>query len=181
MDWLAALAILIFAARGMREGIVRQVFDLLGWFGGFWSFIVISQWVGAHWQGARPAVVFGVLRWLVATLAGFAVLALFQLWGERIGESVRKSMVGWLDRVGGFVLGAAVGAAVVAAFLVAMLITPWPRQSARVAAAARNTGPLLTGARILLDVDDRFIPGLGGVRHVLGRAIHRARDLSRQS
>ena len=181
MDWLAALAILTLALRGLREGIIRQAFSLLGWFGGFWSFIVVSQWVGAHWQGARPAVVFGVLRWLVATLAGFAVLALFQLWGERIGEAVQKSLGAWLDRAGGFVLGAAVGAAVVAAILVAMLITPWPRGAAGVAAEAHITGPLLAGARYLLNVDDRFIPGLGGVRRVLGRSIHRARVLSRQS
>ena len=142
--------------------------------------MAMSQWVGAHWLGARPAVVFAALRWLVALLAGFAVLALFQLLGERIGASVHKTVLGWLDRLGGFVFGTVSGALVVIAVLVGMLLTPWPRGAARWATEAHLTEPLLTQTRSILSIDDH-IPGLKGVRHVLERASMRARFASRHS
>ena len=161
---------------------MKQAFSLIGWCCGYVSFIAVSQWVGAHWSGARPAAVFAVLRWLVAMLAGFAVLAVFQLAGERIGESVHKTVLGGLDRLGGFLLGVAFGALVIVVVLVAMLLTPWPREAAGWATNAHLTQPLLTKTRSLLAVDDHdHIPGLKGVRHALDRASLKARLASRHS
>lgn len=181
MDWLAGLVVLLFAWRGIRDGTVRQIFSVLGWCGGIWSLIVVSQWVGAHWLGARPAVVFGALRWLVALLAALAVVALFHLCGEKLGQAVQKSKVVWLDRLGGLVLGTAMGVCFVTAAVVAMLIMPWPRDAARSAAAARVTTPVLFAARWVLLDNERWVPVGDGVRKVLTDASHRARILSRQS
>ena len=181
LDWVALLVVLLFALRGFREGIIRQAFGLLGWFCGFMSFMAVSQWVGAHWIGARPVVVFGVLRWLVALLAGFAVVAIFQILGERIGDAAQKSMAVWADRIGGFVFGIGIGLLVVIAVLSGMLLTPWPRSAARWAAEARVTSPLLATAQRLLAVDDRYVPGLKSVRRTLNEASRRARVPSRQS
>jgi hypothetical protein len=144
--------------------------------------MAVSQWVGAHWVGARPAAVFTVLRWLVAMLAGFAVLAILQLMGERIGEGVHKTALGLLDRLGGFVLGTAFGAFFLVAVLVGMLLTPWPREAARWAREAQVTQPLLAKTRSILTVDDHdHIPGLKGVRRALDRASLRARLAPRHS
>ena len=137
------------------------------------SLMAVSQWVGAHWQGARPAVVFGLLRWIVALLAGFAVAAIFELIGERAGEGVRKSPAGPLDRAFGIVMGVVLGAVFLVAVLVGMLLTPWPREAGRAAAEARVTPRLLAGARNILIVD-RYVPGLGGVRRALDEASRRA-------
>lgn len=180
MDWGALLVVLLFALRGFREGVIRQLFTLLGWTCGLVSLIAVSQWVGAHWQGARPSAVFGVLRWLVALLAGFAVVAIFQLIGERIGDAVQKSVVVWLDRLGGLVFGAGLGTAAVVAVLVGMLLTPWPREAARIAAGAHFTRPLLAVTRSLLSVD-RFFPGLSGLRRAVDDAARRSLLPSRQS
>ncbi|MEO5617135.1 MAG: CvpA family protein [Candidatus Eisenbacteria bacterium] len=180
MDWAAILMVLIFALRGFHQGIIRQLFDLLGWIGGIWSLVVVSQWVGAHWQGARPAVVFGALGWLVSLLAALAVKALFQWWGERLGRDPEKSGGGFPDRIVGMALGAGIGLALVAALVVGMLLMAWPRDVARAAARAHVTGSLLAGGRTVLNVDDRLIPGAGALRRVLDEAARRARIL-RQS
>jgi len=152
----------------------------VGWLCGYVSFMAVSQWVGAHWSGARPAAVFAVLRWLVAMLSGLAVLAIFQIVGERIGEGVHKTVLGPLDRFGGLLLGALYGAFVVVVALVVMLLTPWPREAARWATDARVTPLLLQQTQHILAFDDH-IPGLQGVRHALDRASSRARLASRHS
>lgn len=182
MDWVALLALLAFALQGIREGAVRQAFSLIGWCCGYVSFIAVSQWVGAHWSGARPAAVFAVLRWLVAMLAGFAVLAVFQILGERIADGIHKTALGGLDRIGGLVLGVASGALVLVVMLVGMLLTPWPREAAGWATEARCTKPLLTKTRYLLAVDEHdHIPGMKGVRHALDRASLKAHLAPRHS
>ena len=170
----------MFALQGIREGAIRQASSLLGWICGYVSFIAVSQWVGAHWVGARPAVVFAVLRWLVALLTGFAVLAIFQLIGERWAESVRDSAFGGLDRLAGFFLGILAGAFVLVLVLIGLLLTPWPREAARWATEAHITEPLLSNTRHLLANDDH-IPGLKGVRTALDRASLRARFAPRHS
>ncbi len=142
--------------------------------------MAVSQWVGAHWSGARPAVVFAVLRWLVALLAGCAVLAVFQIVGERIGEGLHKTLLGPLDRFGGLLVGALSGAFVVVIALVVLLLTPWPREAALWAKEARITPPLLSQTRNILAFDDH-IPGLKGVRHAVDRASLRARFAPRHS
>lgn len=182
MDWVALLALLAFALQGIREGAVKQAFALIGWGCGYVSFIAVSQWVGAHWSGARPAAVFAVLRWLVAMLAGFAVLAVFQIVGERLAEGVHRSALGAVDRLGGFLLGIAFGALVLVVMLVGMLLTPWPREAAGWATEARLTQPLLTKTRSILAVDEHdHIPGMKGVRHALDRASLKARLAPRHS
>ncbi|MGH7742030.1 MAG: CvpA family protein, partial [Candidatus Eiseniibacteriota bacterium] len=112
----------------MFRGSVLQVFSLLGLAAGIWTAVLVSQWVGAHWQSARPAVVFLVLRWLVAVLAALAVSSLVVWWGEMLAGAVQQSPVGWLDRAMGFVVGATFGTSVAALILLAAIRVPWPSQ-----------------------------------------------------
>lgn len=172
---------LLFALRGFFQGTLRQIVDLIGWVLGIGCCISVSRWVGAYWHGARPVVIFAVLGWLVAVLAGLAVKAFFQMWGERLGEGASKSGAGMADRIGGLVVGGVMGAALVASLLVAMLLTPWPREAARTAAHSSLTGSLLAGAQTVLNVDTRWIPGGGALKGAVHEAARRARELSRQS
>lgn len=173
--------VLTFAARGFFQGTLRQIFDLIGWVLGIGSCLVVSQWVGAYWQDARPAVVFAALGWLVAVLAGLAVKALFQMWGERLGDGAAKSGAGFADRAGGLVIGGVIGAALVSALLVGLLLAPWPRSVARLAARSSLTATFLAGAGTVLNVDDRWIPGAAALKGAVREAARRARELSRQS
>ncbi len=173
--------ITLFALRGLHHGIVRQIFDLLGWLGGIASCLWVSQWVGAHWQGARPAVVFWALGWLVAVLAGLAVKAVFQLWGERIGKGAENTRGGLPDRLGGFALGAGIGVVLVSALLIGLTLATWPRALPRIAADSRLAALAFAGARRVAAVDERWIPGTGTLRRALDEAERRARQHSRRS
>jgi uncharacterized membrane protein required for colicin V production len=171
----------VFAIRGARRGTARQLFGLLGVLGGLWSAAVVSQWVGQHWQGARPAVVFWVLRWLVAALAGLAVAALVQFLGDRKPGAGQADSPGWLDRTGGFVIGAALGAFVVAAAILLMLVTPWPREAARVAVRARATAVVLPAMQRVAGWSVRLGPGSESLRRIVSDAEQRSRLALRHS
>jgi uncharacterized membrane protein required for colicin V production len=119
------------------------VFGLLGVLGGLWAAGWVSQWVGAHWQHARPAVVFFALRWLVALLGGLAVASALEWCGGMLADAVKGTAVGWLDRFGGLLLGAALGLAVVMAALLLMFSVRWPREPGAWAAAARSSAALM--------------------------------------
>ncbi len=175
LDWVAALVVLIFALRGLWQGTIRQCFGLLGLAAGIWSLCAFSQWVGTHWQGARPAVVFWALRWLVALLAGLAAAALCKWWGDLLSEGVNATGLGWLDRTGGFLFGASLGACLVVAAFVLMLTVPWPRDAALLAARSRAVRPARAGPSWLFARSDRFIPGGEWPRRVLRDADRRLR------
>ena len=165
---------LLFAIQGARQGTIRQAMSLAGALGGLWTAWAISQWVAAHWHGARPAVLFWVLRWVVAILAACAVASFFAWVGGRIREGVQSVDLGWLDRLGGLVFGAGLGACLASAVLVGLLLTPWPPGIAGEVERARVTAPLLAGAEHLLNSGDRYIPG--------GLELHRLlRDAERRA
>ena len=126
---------------------------------GVWVAGWISQWVGMHWQSARPAVVFGVLRWLVAGLGGLAVASLFQWGGELLAGAVHNTPVGAFDRLGGFGVGTLLGAVFAAVLLLVLILGPWPRTVRATAAQARVTPPLMAGSAQACAYCDRYFPG----------------------
>jgi uncharacterized membrane protein required for colicin V production len=131
----------------------------VGVLAGMWAAAWTSQWVGHHWQGARPAVVFLALRWLVAGLVGFAIVALFQWCGDSLGQAVKGSVVGWLDRLGGFVAGFGIGWVVIVFLVLGLLLLPLPRPwSARVA-HAKTAVPLMRAGAHVCAISGEYLPG----------------------
>lgn len=181
LDWAAALVMFGFALRGWFQGLVRQIFDLLGWVGGIGSCLWVSQWVGAHWNGARPAVVFGALGWLIAVLVGLAIKALFDVAGHRLSKGPGDSGVGIPGRIGGLALGVGIGGALVSALVLGLLLTPWPESVARAAARSQVAGVVISGGRALDDVSERWVPGSGALRRAVDAAARRSVELSRKS
>ena len=167
--------VLAIAIGGLFRGTIRQVFSLLGIIAGVIAVGWTSQWVGHHWLGARPAVLFLGLRWLVALLAGLAVASLFDWLGQRIAEMVAGTALGWLDRAGGFVLGAVLGTAWAAMVLIAVLVLAWPPQ---VTAAVRNSrlgDPLLRQAQHACALGERVLPGSAWLAQRIEAARHARR------
>jgi uncharacterized membrane protein required for colicin V production len=173
--------VLGFAIRGVRRGTIWQVFALVGTAAAIWTAFLVSQWVGAHWVSARPAVVFLVLRWLVAGLAALAVLSLLTWWGEALAGAVKQSPIGWLDRLSGFFVGAGVGAIVASLVLLVALLLPWPRQPAAWASAAHFTSPMLKSAVRACAFGGRYVPGSGWLEHRFQAAARRVRTVVRPS
>lgn len=164
--------VLLFAVRGLFRGAVTQVFVLIGLLAGLWVLSLTSQWVGTHWKGARPTVVFTVLRWIVAAMAAAATAAILGWIGERLGRTVREGPVGWLDRSLGFFVGGLVGAACALLLVFGVLRLPDVIGLASPVSRARLTTPILAHAQLACARGDRWVPGC----HWLGRQLQLAMD-----
>lgn len=175
VDWLLLLIVFVHVIRGGFEGAVRQCFGILGAVAGLWVALWISQWVGRHWLDARPALIFGSLRWIVAALGGLAVATVFQFWGEVLGEAVKKGGVAALDRAVGLVFGALIGGVVITLLVLLALLTRWPSAVGTTAAEARLAVPLMsTGARVA-SAQESIFPGSTWLKSKFLDAERRAR------
>lgn len=175
VDWLLILIVFVHAVRGVYEGAVRQFFGLLGAAAGLWAALWIAEWVGRHWLDARPALIFGMLRWIVAGLGGLAVATAFQFWGESLGLAVQKGGVAWFDRTAGLVVGAVTGTIVITILVLVALLTTWPDAVRATAAEARLAVPLMAqGARAVM-VEESLVPGSDWLRQKFRDARRRAR------
>jgi len=178
---VVALAILAFALGGAWRGAVAQALSMAGVVAGLWSAGWIAQWVGLHWQGARPAVVFWLLKWIVAALGGLAVASLLQWWGDSLREAVQAGPLGWLDRAGGLVAGAAYGLLVATFALLMGLLAAWPRELADAAAGARVSAPLMRAGLVACETAGGLLPGRGWLESKFRTALERTRSRSARS
>lgn len=164
----------LFAVRGLLRGSVAQMFGLLGVLIGLWAAGWIARWVGDLWTGARPTVFFWGLRWVVAGLGGLALAALFGSLGEHLGAAVRSGPAGWLDRLGGALIGTALGATVAAFTLMVALQDPIAAHVESGVRGSRISARVLEGAVVATSVSDRWFPGSLWLRQRFVRAAARA-------
>jgi len=146
---------------------------VIGLVAGLWAASWVSQWVGAHWHGARPAVVFWTLRWLVAVLAAMSLLAVAQWSGERIAESLKDGPFGWFDRFLGIAAGAAFGALVVALLLVTTVRLTSRGDVTAAFAASRFSSPVLEQAEKACARWGRILPAGPWLQREFTLASHR--------
>ena len=151
--------LLVFVIRGLLRGTIAQVFALCGLLVGIWAASWISQWVGEHWHDARPALVYGALRWIVAVLGGMAVASLLQWWGEHVAKATHEGPFGWIDRVVGGLVGGAFGLTLIALLALAAVQAPVVSFARPVAARSRTVAPLLRGGVRLTALPEVVFPG----------------------
>ncbi len=175
MDLGILVFIVVFAIGGLFRGILRQVFGLAGVVIGVYVAVLLSRWVGAHWQGARPAVVFWLLRWLVAALGALALGSLFHWWGTMLRKAVHSGPGAWVDRALGVPLGAMIGVLWATGLVALTLHAPGHFGLAEPMARARTVPILLAAGTRTCDVVERHVPGL----HGLGRWLHEAERRNR--
>ena len=132
-----------FLVRGLLRGTLAQVFAFLGVALGVLTASAIADAVGAHWRDAKPALVFGALRWLVAILGGFGVAGLLHWWGELLAKAAHEGPFGWLDRAVGAVVGLIIGTLVSAAVVVFLLQAPGLEFARPLVARGVTSAPLL--------------------------------------
>lgn len=174
MDWAALVFVLLFAIGGFVRGAIAQVFVVLGVLTGLWAAIFVSRWVGEHWDGARPAVVFLVMQWLVGALAGLVIASLMQWWGDLLGKAVQAGPLAWLDQGSGFVVGTGVGAVVGVFILLVALTIPRPTEPAVAVARARVGAPAMVAAADVCSFSETFFPGTGWLKQRFLAAKRRA-------
>jgi colicin V production protein len=170
------VVVLGFAVRGFLRGTVAQVFLVLGLLGGLWAAGWTSHWLGEHWRDARPTPLFVILRWVVAGLAGMALASVFQWWGERLGQAVKTSPFGWLDRTLGLAMGVVVSGVVLAFVVMAALVMRHPAGVAESVARTRLAAPLMHGAASVCGIGNRYFPGSAWLRQRFRTAERRTRN-----
>lgn len=166
--------VILLAIRGYLRGTVAQVFVVVGLVFGFYAALAISRWIGTHWDGAKPAGLYLVLRWVVAALVGLALATAFRWWGGSMAKAVRDGPLSWLDRGGGMLIGAAVGTTVCTFGLLGALQFDNPNGPGMVAAQARAAAPTMGVAASACAVGERLFPGLGWLREQFIAAEQRA-------
>jgi hypothetical protein len=152
----------------------------MGLLAGLWAVLWVGRWLGVHWQGVQPALAYTVLRWIVAGLAGLAVSALLQLWGNHLGRAVRATPVGWVDRGGGVAIGAAIGLLTVALAVMGTLLMPGPRGLTGQVARSHAVVPLMAGAARVCSLSVRILPA-GPWLEARFQQAHRRAEQARQS
>ncbi len=119
----------------------------------------MSHWLDGSWRGSQPFLVFLVLRWIVAGLAGLAVATLFQWCGESLGRLVKSGPIAWLDRGGGVGIGAFFGLVTMAMAMMVSLLVHEPRGLSRAVAASRSAEPMMATAAEACSLSAHYLPG----------------------
>ncbi len=117
MTWVDAVIIviaIIFAIVGYKQGLVRLVLTFAG---------LIVGVVLAGQFGDEFGEVLGGAGW--SDIVAFVIIVIVvmiggSLIGAILGKILRFMMLGWLDKIGGFVIGILVGALLCAAFFTIM-------------------------------------------------------------
>jgi len=159
VDWVLLVLVLLVAVRGWVRGILAQLFSVIGLLAGIVVATWVAQSVGEQWHQARPALVFGILRVLVALLAGLAVASLFGVIGERTRDAVRGGPVGWIDGPVGALLGVSTGAVTGALMLLVAMSVPWPPAVPDAALRARSAVPAMSAGSSACRWVERWLPG----------------------
>jgi hypothetical protein len=137
--------------------------------------VLVSRWVGARWAGARPAVVFWGLRWLLAGIAALLVASLFHWWGCSLRKAIHAGPGGAVDRILGLPLGAMIGMGWAIAVLVVALLSPRSFGLGAELSRARTPHALVSLGAQACDVAERRVP----ILHRLGRWLHEAERRAR--
>lgn len=119
MNWLdivIIVIILLFGMMGLWKGAIKAVFGIAGLVGGialagryYQTLASVLSPSGAIWSGIAAYVIILVVTLIVASIMGWLIARL-----------VHITMLGWVDRVVGFVFGAGVGGMLCAAVLAIM-------------------------------------------------------------
>lgn len=108
LDIIAAVILIVFGVLGLRKGIIREAATLLGLVVGLYGAFHFSDFTAGkliQWIEINPKY----LR-VVAFLVTFVVLAvLVFLLGRLVKKLVKAINLGFIDKLGGFVVGLAKG------------------------------------------------------------------------
>ena len=123
VDICFLILMLVFAVLALLKGFIKEIFGKVSVIGGLACSIVFSPRLTPYVENAlHNKIVSVVLSFLLVFVAVFLVICIVQRVFEKIfsGEIMRG-----LDRVLGFLLGAAEGLVVVLFLMVVVTIQPW--------------------------------------------------------
>lgn len=147
VDYVAIGVILVSALFATFRGLVHETFAIVDWLvAGYAALKLTPRLIPL----AQPYIHMVLLQWIVVGLASFLIVFIpLSLVTERISRAVKRSSIGPVDRVMGFVFGAGRGLVIVSlaylafASLVAEPDRPDVLVKARLYPMIRGTGTVL--------------------------------------
>jgi membrane protein required for colicin V production len=124
-DWFLAILILSSMVMAFRRGLVRAIFGLLGFVGGFlratWTYDSVGDWISM----SRLHLSLATSRILGFLLVVVAVVVALEFTGRLIQRLLRTVGLGWFDRLLGAAFGFARGCMIgIAVLMVTSLVAP---------------------------------------------------------
>ena len=136
---------------GIKHGVVRRVIEILGLVLIFLFASRVADVIEPSLSDAfdiDPGATF-FIAWAVVLIGGILLVRLIAI---GMGKLFRLSILGWLDRIGGAVLGLAFGAIVCSCLLIGLLALPVSKQLRRDIQDHPVTSSLLHVAPSLYDI-----------------------------
>jgi uncharacterized membrane protein required for colicin V production len=120
---IALVVIGFFGFMGWRDGVVRRVVEIVG---ALATLVLTARFAAAVQPSVAEATGLSESTSLLVTWAGLVLagLLLSRLLGILVSKLLRLTVLGWLDRGGGAVLGMALGLLVASVLLVALAQVP---------------------------------------------------------
>ncbi|MSN95627.1 CvpA family protein [Campylobacter sp. FMV-PI01] len=113
-DAIILFLVLVFALKGLKSGVIREIFGIIGMIGGFLIALKFKNEVGAWinlniYDIKKLGILEGngteILIGFIATMFGIWIIALIM--GEILSKLLGLSGLGFLDKIGGFAFGGA--------------------------------------------------------------------------
>jgi membrane protein required for colicin V production len=131
VDWVMVACILLSVAFAAREGLVVEIFSLLGLIAGLllasWDYQGLVPWFGRLVHSTFVAEALAFLCIALGVMLGAAIA------GKLLRSSLRSVGLGWADRIGGAAFGFVKGCALVTIAVMTMAAfspdSTWLRQS----------------------------------------------------
>ena len=123
VDSIIIIALGFFAFKGLRKGLILEVFKLIGMFGGFLM-------AAKFFSGGTGVIIkqFGVGPNVAAGLSFILIFVAVAATARFIAVAIKKlmefSMLGWVDRGGGALFGALKASFVISSVLLAISFIP---------------------------------------------------------
>ena len=121
-----AVIVIFFLADGVRRGLLRSVFEIVGLVAAFFCAAYFGHYLAAQLAGATR-ISHQALLYFFSFVVFVAVVVVFHLIGLVLQKIASATLLGPIDRLGGAVLGAVKGVLVVSLLLVILTWLPMPR------------------------------------------------------
>ena len=123
VDSIIIVALGFFAYKGMRKGLILEVFKLIGMFGGFLAaakFFSAGTGIMMKQFGVGPNIAAGLSFLLIF----IGVAATARIIAGSIKKLMEITMLGWVDKGGGALFGALKASFIISSILLAISIIP---------------------------------------------------------
>ncbi len=117
------VVLVFFCVAGVRRGLVRQVFEILGLIAAFIGSFFLAHRLAAYIEG-RFDLSYGIALVSAALAIFVCILVIFHFIGAGLRKLFEISVLGWFDRAMGGIFGAIKGLLLVSLILVVIQSLP---------------------------------------------------------